>query len=177
MVRSVSIERGGSAVFDKDCGAATTRIRMITDVDIATFWESNGAIIKSVAEKLGGAVNLVLEAIILGITGCGIRATVAGSFAVVEIIGDFVGNKAGFFLKKDKEDLRINLIHLSGVINNLGGGHTGTDNLAIAKSFLSQTDKVTIVWLSSPMPFDSRLGFGKLEIIIVICVVALIFAI
>lgn len=107
------------------------------------------------AEESGGVANLILEAVIFGVAGGGVRAAVAGGAAILTAVGVGVGDETLLLFKQDDEDLGVDLVILGGLINNLGGGLARANGGAVTEAFFRKADKVT-VGAAFPMPGNAR---------------------
>ena len=83
------------------------------------------AAVQDGAEEPSGAFDLVPEAVIFGVTSGGVGTTEAGGGAELDGVGPRVGDETLFLFEKDEEDLRVDVVSLGGIVDNLGGGFGG----------------------------------------------------
>ena len=116
------VEGGSGAVFDINLRAATAGVGMIADIDGMAGRVIGGVMVENIAEKLGGAMDLVAKAAVFFVTSGVVGATIAGGLTIVKRIRDFVGDEARFFLNEGNKGLRIDMVCLGGLVDDTSGG-------------------------------------------------------
>ena len=91
LVGSVAVEGGGGAILDVDSAAAAISVGVILDIVVA-YGIVTPPSIQHTTKQSGGVVDLVFEAVVFGIAGGGVWATVASSGAVLDRVGPSISN-------------------------------------------------------------------------------------